>query len=178
MRHLKFTAFAVQDRPVLAPVELEGFARLKDQRHKGSAPRRLLFTLPIRPPCTCKGGHTTVGSAVTQPDQILMQLLRRPPFLTRLPGLGRKPARQLRRIGIEFAGPLGNSELRLYRARPQILPNGVARQLRPPRDLPNGQMLTQRPTPNNAQKCSKMLKNAMSITPLSPAACSHGDRVT
>jgi hypothetical protein len=34
-----------------------------------------------------------------------------------------------------------------------MLPNGVARQLRPPLDLPYGQMLAQGPTPNNAQKC-------------------------
>ena len=63
------------------------------------------------------------------------------------------------------------AELRLNSARPQILPNSVARQLRPPRDLPNRQVLAQCPTPNNAQ-------NAMSITPLSPAACSHGEGVT
>ena len=70
----------------------------------------------------------------------------------------------LRRTGIKLAGPLGNAELRLNRARPQIRPNRsawprtgggsclTARQLCPPRDLPNGQMLPQRPTPNNAQK--------------------------
>jgi hypothetical protein len=47
MRHLPFGAFAAQNGKVFAPVELEGLAGIKMQRHKGPAPRRLLFALPI-----------------------------------------------------------------------------------------------------------------------------------
>ena len=36
-------------------------------------------------------GNPTIGPSVTQLDQILMQLLRGPPLLARLPGLGRQP---------------------------------------------------------------------------------------
>jgi len=171
MRHLQLDALAAQYREVLAPIELEGLARLQDQRHKGSTPRGLLLLLSICPPSPGKGSNPTVGPGLTRLHQILMQLLRCPPLFARLPGLGLQPNRQLRRMGIKLAWPLGNAELRLNSARPQILPNSVARQLRPPRDLPNRQVLAQCPTPNNAQ-------NAMSITPLSPAACSHGEGVT
>ena len=75
--------------------------------------------------------NPTAGPGVTRRHQILMQLLRCPPLLARLPGLGLQPNRQLRRMGIKLAWPLGNAELRLNSARPQILPNSVARQLRP-----------------------------------------------
>ncbi len=57
-----------------------------------------------------------------------------------------------RRIGIKLAWPLGNAELWFNSARPRIAANCVTRQLRPPRNLSNGQMLAQRPTPNNTQK--------------------------
>ena len=146
MRHLQLGPLAAQNGKVLAPVELESLARLKDQWHKCSAPRCLLLLLPICPPSPGKSCYTTVGTGVTQLHQILMQLLRRPPLLARLPGLGLQPTRQLRRKRIKLARTFGNAELRFHRARPQIPSNGIARQLRPPRDLPNGQMLTQCPT--------------------------------
>ena len=57
MRHLQLRAFAAQNRKLLAPVELEGIARSKIQRHKGPAPRRLLFVLPIRLPLARKCCH-------------------------------------------------------------------------------------------------------------------------
>ena len=47
VRHLQLRALAAQNRKVLAPVELEGVARVKVQWHKGPAPCRLLFTLAI-----------------------------------------------------------------------------------------------------------------------------------
>ena len=166
MRHLQLGALAAQHRKILAPVKLERLASLKDQRHKGSVPRRLLLLLSIRPPYAGKGSNPAVGPGVAQLHQVIMQLLRGPPLLARLPGLGLQPARQFCREGIKLARSLRNAELRLNCARPQILANASAiglepmasngfdaRQLRPPRDLPNGQMLPQCPTPNNTQKC-------------------------
>ena len=41
---------AAQNGKAFAPIELEGIARVKMQRNKGSAPRRLLFALAIGPP--------------------------------------------------------------------------------------------------------------------------------
>jgi hypothetical protein len=75
------------------------------------------------------------------------------PLLARLPGLRLQPTRQLGRKRIKFAGPIRNAERRLNSPRSQIFTKGVARQLRPPRDLPDGQMLPQCPTPNDTQKC-------------------------
>ena len=50
MRHLQLGALTAQNRKVLAPVELEGITGGKMERHKGPAPRRLLFTLAARLP--------------------------------------------------------------------------------------------------------------------------------
>ena len=132
MRHLQFGALAAQHRKIFAPVILECLARLKDQRHKGSSPRRLLFALPIRPPYAGKGSNPAVGPGVAQRHQVIMQLLRGPPLLARLPGLGLQPARQFCRKGIKFARSLGNLELSLNRPRPQILANASAIGLEPP----------------------------------------------
>ena len=57
MRHLQFRALAAEHREILAPVKLKRLARLEDQRHKSSAPRRLLLPLPICPPNPGKGGN-------------------------------------------------------------------------------------------------------------------------
>jgi hypothetical protein len=153
MRHLQLGPLATKNGKILTPVKLERLASLKDQRHESSAPRRLLFALPIRAPSPGKGRHTAVRPSVTQLHQVIMQLLRCSPLLARLSGLSLQPARQFCREGIKFAGPLRNAERWLNSPRSQILANGIARQLRPSRDLPNGQMLPQSPTPNNAQKC-------------------------
>jgi hypothetical protein len=75
MRHLQLGALAAQHRKVLAPVKLERLARLKHQRHKGSAPRRLLLLLPVCPPNPSKGGDPAVGPGISQLHQIIMQLL-------------------------------------------------------------------------------------------------------
>jgi len=51
--------------------------------------------------------NPTAGPGVTRLHQILMQLLRCPPLFARLPGFGLQPNRQLRRMGIKLAWPLG-----------------------------------------------------------------------
>jgi hypothetical protein len=75
MCHLQLGALTAQHRKILAPVKLERLARLKDQRHKGSAPRRLLLPLPICPPNPGKGGNPATRPGVSQLHQIIMQLL-------------------------------------------------------------------------------------------------------
>ena len=67
MRHLQLGAFAAQNRKVLTPVELEGIAGIKMQRHKGSAPRRLLFTLAVGLPNRRENDP---------PDRFLARLIR------------------------------------------------------------------------------------------------------
>ena len=47
VRRLQLDALAAQNGPVFAPVELEGLARLEDQRHEGAAAAGLLFKLSI-----------------------------------------------------------------------------------------------------------------------------------
>ena len=113
MRHLQLGPLATQHRKILAPVKLKRLARLKDQRHESSTPRRLLFALPIRAPNPCKGRNSPIRPGVAQIHQVIVQLLGCSPLLARLAPLGLQPARQLGRKRIKFAGPLRNAELRL-----------------------------------------------------------------
>ena len=50
MSCLQLQPFAAQNGPVLAPVELEGFAGLEHQRHERAPARRLLLDLTVRSP--------------------------------------------------------------------------------------------------------------------------------
>ena len=82
MGHLQLGALAAQNRKILAPVELEGIARVKVQRHEGPAPRRLLFALPINTPPSCKRRNPGIGAGEAKRHEIGVQLLHRPPLLT------------------------------------------------------------------------------------------------
>ena len=60
MGDLQFDALAAQNRPVLAPVELERLARREDQRHERTAPGRLLLRLTVRLPASDEGRDPAV----------------------------------------------------------------------------------------------------------------------
>ena len=65
VRHLQLGAHTTQDRPILTPVELEGFTRLKGQRHEGAPPADLLLALPVYFPLADKGRQTTVRAVIS-----------------------------------------------------------------------------------------------------------------
>ena len=141
VRHLQLDPLAADDRPILAPVELERLSRLKDQWNKRSAPAGLLFTLPFCLPRASKGGDATVGTLVAKGDQIRMQLFERAFLLAWLARFRLQPTRQLVSKSIQFAWPVWDLELRLDSARSQILADRVARQTRPPRNLPDRKLI-------------------------------------
>lgn len=85
---LQFDPLATNDRPILAPVELERFARLECQAHESASANGLLFSLPIRLPGAGKGGHAAIGAFKTKRNQISMQLLDCALLLARLARLG------------------------------------------------------------------------------------------
>ena len=97
MGHLQLGAFTAQNGKVLAPVKLEGLAGIKMQRHKGPAPRRLLFALAICFPPSRKGRHPGIRAGEAKHHEIGMQLLYGPPFLARLASLGLQPVRRASR---------------------------------------------------------------------------------
>ena len=103
MGHLQFDPLAADIGPVFAPVELERFAGLEHQRHKGAAPSRLLCTMPICTPRARKGCHAPVGPIVTELHQISVHLLHGAPLFARLACLCQKPGRQPIRIRIQLA---------------------------------------------------------------------------
>jgi len=94
MRHLQLRPLVADDRPVLGPVELEGLARLKGQRHERSATRRLALPVPIGLPFASKGRDPAIGTIVAEAQQIGMKLLHRALLFAGLVGLGLQPGRE------------------------------------------------------------------------------------
>lgn len=127
MSDLQFRHFAVQHGIILAPVELEGLARLESQRNERPASAGLLFILKLGPPSAGKGGHPVIGAIVTQLHQIHIELLGGPLLLAGFLGFHPQPSRQLVREGIEFAGAHRNPETGLHRIGTQVFANGIAR---------------------------------------------------
>ena len=105
MGNLQLGHLAVQHGIVLAPVELEGLARLENQRHERPAPAGLLFILKLGPPSPRKGGHPVIRAIVTQLHQITVQLLGGPLLLAGFLRFHSQPSRQFVCEGIEFARP-------------------------------------------------------------------------
>lgn len=97
------------------------------------------------------GSVPLVGAVVAQRDEVGVHLLRRAPLLARFAGLAHQPARQLARKPVQLARPVAQLESWLDRAGPQIFADRVPRQTCPPRDLPNGHPVPERPAPDDAQ---------------------------
>jgi hypothetical protein len=66
MRDLQLGALIADDRPIFGPVELEGLARLKCQRHERSAPCRLALPVPICLPFSCKCCDPAIQAIVAE----------------------------------------------------------------------------------------------------------------
>lgn len=152
MRNLQFDALTTNRGPIFAPVELECFARLEDQRHKRPVPRRLLSTMPISAPRARKCCDPLVRSIVSKLDQIFVHSLNTAPLLTRLTRLGQKPRRQPISIRVQLAWPRRCLERRFGRAFTQVLPDGVARQTSASRNLSYRHFVTQCPASYDTQK--------------------------
>ncbi len=152
MGHLQLGALAAQNRKILAPVELEGIAGRKMQRHKGPAPRRLLLTLAVRLPLSRKGCHAGIRAGEAKRHQIGVQLLHGPPLFARLPGLGLQPARQLLGKGVNLALSFRRREPWLNGVRCQMPGHGIPRHARQPCNLADRQLLPQVHPRNDVQQ--------------------------
>ena len=64
VRHLQLGAHSANDRPVLAPVELEGFTWAEGQGNEGATTSGLLGHKALLVPEARKGRHTVVGAAI------------------------------------------------------------------------------------------------------------------
>jgi hypothetical protein len=151
MRHLQLGPLTCNNSPVLAPVELEGFAGRKDQRHEGAPAGGLQLTLPFSLPAADECRHTSIGTVITQRNKISVQLLCRALLFARLAGLLPQPPRQLLGKRVQLAWPVGKFELRLHCVRPQIFTDRVPRQSRSPLNLSDRDLLPKMPATNYAQ---------------------------
>ncbi len=151
--HLQLGAHPSDDRPVLAPVELEGLTRTEGQGHEGAATGGLLGHQALLVPKPGKGGNPVVGARIAQGLQIGVHLFDGAPQLAGPASFRLEPAGELQGEGIELgrADPLG--VMRLGLARAQVLADGVAREARAAGDLADGQLLSQGPAPDDTQCC-------------------------
>ena len=130
MRHLQLGAHSANDRPVLAPVELEGFTWAEGQGNEGATTSGLLGHKALLVPEARKGRNAVVGAAITERLQIHVHLLDGAPLLAGPASLRLEPAGELQGEGIElgWTDPLGI--VRLGLAYAQVLADGVAREAR------------------------------------------------
>src|ERR1700744_4547795 len=75
IRDLQLRALAVDDGPVLAPVELERFAGRKPERNKRPAPGRLCLLVLLLSPASGKRRDTVVGAGEAQRTEVRVNLL-------------------------------------------------------------------------------------------------------
>ena len=151
MSDLQLRAHAAKDRPVLAPVELEGFARLEDQGDKGSAAAGLLFDPPIRFPIANKGRHPAVRALIAKRNKVAVKPLHSPLLLAGFLGLRSQPTRKLLSKRIQLARAARNLKLRLDHLRTKIFADSISGQPRAPGYLSYRHPVPKRPATNNAQ---------------------------
>ena len=151
--YLQLGAHASENSPVLAPVELEGLTRAEGQGNEGAAAGGLLGHKALLVPEARKGRHTVVGAAITERLQIHVHLLDGAPLLAGSASFRLEPARELRCEGIELGRTDSLGVVRLGLACAQVLADGVAREARAAGDLPDGQLLSQGPAPDDTQCC-------------------------
>lgn len=171
--NLQLGAFAAENCKILAPVKLERLARTKQQGDEGAAACRLLISLPIGPPVTCKSRNPSVGPVKAENHQIGMHLLQCPPLFARLPRLRLRlrlrfrlqPAGQLLGERIELALPLWRREQRLDHAEFKYF-------LMVLRDIPVRRAISRRGNFSRKAIRQMMFKSPMCIPPMSPVA--HG----
>ena len=70
--NLQLDAMPGNHRPVLAPVELEGFSGLEAQGDKNTSTRCLACLVLFVFPLPDKSGHPSVGSIITQRHKVFM----------------------------------------------------------------------------------------------------------
>ena len=149
--NLQLGAFAADHGPVLAPVELEGFAGGERQRNKGAAaggPGGLMLHLP---PVPGKGGDPVVGTRVAKRHQVGVDLPQVAALLAPLAGLGLEPGRQLVDQAIKLARALPIGVVGVGDPVAQVFANGVAGQTRASGDLPDCHYISQAPPPDYTQ---------------------------
>src|SRR5476649_2353386 len=122
LRDLQLGALAVDDGPVLAPVELEGFTERKGQRHKGASPSGSCVLLLLLAPAPRECSDPIIRAGETQRAQVSVDLLERSALLTRSLGFCVQPLCKLRRESVELARALAFGISRQHCAGANIAP--------------------------------------------------------
>ena len=123
---LQLGLHAGNDRPVFAPVELEGFTWGKGQRNEGATTGRPGSHLLRLSPIPGKGGDPVIGTFVPQRGKVGIDLPEIASLLAILLRLRLQPCSQFRRKPVELARALSIGILRLDDAGAQILPDRVS----------------------------------------------------
>lgn len=126
MGYLQLGAYACENSPVLAPVELGGLTRTEGQGNEGATAIGLLGHKALLVPEPGNGRSAIVGAAITERLQIRVHLHDGAPLLAGSASFHLEPAGELQGEGIELGrtDPLGI--VRFGLACAQVLADGVA----------------------------------------------------
>ncbi|QIE30514.1 hypothetical protein SBC2_85910 (plasmid) [Caballeronia sp. SBC2] len=153
LRDLQLGALAIDDGPILAPIELKGFTQRKDQRHKGSSRGISGALLLLLSPASCECRNSIIRPGETQGAQVCVDLLKRSALLARPACFRLQPTCELRGEPVELAGTLTLRIVRHHGARPDIAPDCVSGYAQSFCDLAQRDMIAKVPAPNDAQYC-------------------------
>ena len=126
LRNLQLRALAIDDSPVLAPVELERFAGRKPERNKRPAPGRLCLLVLFLSPASGKRRHTVIETGEAQRAEVRVNLLEGSALLAGPVCLGLEPACELRSKPVELAGAVALGIGRQHSVGPYVTPDGVS----------------------------------------------------
>ncbi len=129
--HLQLRALAVDDGPVLAPVELERFAGRKPERNKRPAPGRLCLLVLLLSPAPGKRRDTVVGAGEAQRTEVRVNLLKGSALFAGPVRFGLEPACQLRSKPVELAGAVALGVSRQHSVGPYVTPDRVSGHAQP-----------------------------------------------
>lgn len=150
MGNLEFGFYPGNDRPVFAPVELEGFAGGKSQGNEGAPSGRPGSLVLCLSPMPGEGSHPIIGAFVAQRSEVGIDLPQISPLLAILLRFRLEPCGQLRRNQIKLARAMSLRIFRLDNAGAQILPDRVSGQARSPGNFTDGHAIPQVPAPDYA----------------------------
>jgi hypothetical protein len=154
MGDLKLDPLTADNGPILTPIKLERFAGLKHQRHKCSLSSRLLRACrsafqartnaatrsydPSKPSFT---RSARISLAVRRSLRDLHCSITSQPDSFSTNGSSLLPSYTCKHV-LPGNGPRRRLETRLHYLCPQVLPDGVARQSRPPCSLTYGHLVS------------------------------------
>ena len=151
LRDLQLGTLAVDDGPVLAPVELERFPGRKPERNEGPASGCLCLLVLFLSSASGKRRDAIIGAGEAQRTEIRVNLLEGSSLFARPGRLGLEPACELRSKPVELAGAVTFGIGGQDSAGPYVAPDRVSGHAKPFGYLAQRDMIAKVPASDDAQ---------------------------